>query len=131
LSEHVNRRRHRRALLSSESFWTCGAARGPCRIVNLSPGGAAIEIDERDVRQLKNHVSLSAPLDANVTWVIAQHATFVDFAPIGRRRCRVRLAFHPAPGFAPDDEAPLRVGPARSRTGKSRKPAGPSSVPLN
>jgi hypothetical protein len=78
--------------------WRSGDHSGTCRLLNVSPDGAAFTISLMDVFRIGARLTLEAELEPSLEWCIAENARVVRRVPRPNARCEIAVVFPPLPG---------------------------------
>ncbi len=93
-----DRRRNLRVPMGARARWRSGQETGTCRLLNVSPSGAAFTLPMADVFRLGSQVALDAELEPSLEWSISERARVVRRTPRPNGRCEVAVVFPALPG---------------------------------
>jgi len=90
-----DRRRYGRVPLRGVMRWQSGSASGDCQIIDLSPVGAALCMEDQQTHRLGQQLALDLELVPGMSWRVADAARVVRITPHTDEGFRVCVEFPP------------------------------------
>ncbi len=89
------RRRHARVPFEGTMCWETDRDHGEGEVIDLSPGGVAFHVPQRDAVRLRGQLALDMALGPGLRWRVADAARIVRIVPRDMETCRVCVQFAP------------------------------------
>lgn len=87
------RRRYARVRFAGEIAWNATSATGFARVIDLSPGGVALAVPQRQAVHFKGPVRLRMQMTPEVCWDLTQEGRVTNIVPLDLDNCRVCISF--------------------------------------
>lgn len=93
------RRRGFRVPMAGNICWRSDRRTGECRLLDISPSGAALEVPAEEALRIGPKIRLDMKLTDEIEWCVSDKAQVVRRAVRGPDRCRVSVEFDPSHGW--------------------------------
>ena len=87
------RRRYARVPFEGTMRWETDGDNGEGKVIDLSPGGVAFHVPQRDAVRLRGQLALDMELGPGLCWRVADAARIVRIVPRDPETCRVCVQF--------------------------------------